>query len=99
MTMITINPSLLASLGINMSTDEHKAFAGHLQVTLQERVGTAITELLDDDQAAKLVELSEKDDQAALTAWLEQNVPEYKEVIQDEYDILMGEVAENADQL
>lgn len=97
--MITIDPSLLATLGVNMSEEEQKSFAEHLQATLEERVGLAVTELLDDDKVAELIELTQNGDDTATTAWLEQNVPDYKDVIQDEYDILMGEVAENADKL
>lgn len=96
--MITIDQNLLKAIGVNLPEDQLAKFTGHVIQTLEERVGIAIMELLDDEEAAELIALNEAGDETAVAAWLEENLPEYKEVIQDEFDILMGEIAENADQ-
>jgi hypothetical protein len=95
--MIKLDASLLTNLGIEMTEEEQKTFLADTQAMLEERVGLAISELVDDDELKELMELTEKGDSQDVTAWLEEHVPSYKEVIQDEFDIMMGDLAENAD--
>jgi len=94
--MITITPTMLTELGINLSDLDTENFISHIQETLEERVGLAITELLDDAEVTQLMQLTEAGNEAATDQWLSQALPEYKDVIQDEFDILMGEVAQLA---
>lgn len=87
---------MLTELGINLSDLDTENFISHIQETLEERVGLAITELLDDAEVTQLMQLTEAGNEAATDQWLSQALPEYKDVIQDEFDILMGEVAQLA---
>lgn len=90
---------LLDSLEVNMDETKREALRAHMEATLQERVGLALVELLDDAEVEELVKLTEQGDQAALTAWLGDHVPDYPQVVQDEIDILLGDVAENSNNL
>lgn len=72
-------------------------FLQHVNDTLDERVGTEITESLNDDQLKELLDVQEKGTDEEVGAWLDKNVPELQEIAQDEIDILLGELAENAD--
>jgi hypothetical protein len=94
---MNINTTVLAQLGIELDPAQQKSLLEHIQATLEERVGMAIYDLLDDEEAAEFMKLSEQDDEAKIKAWLEANVSDYKEIVQDEYDILLGELADNAE--
>jgi hypothetical protein len=99
----TIDPKalkqILDALEVKLDEKQQAALHEHMQTTLQERVGLALAELLDDDEVSELIKLTHQDDQAGLVAWLDAHVPDYQEVVQDEIDILLGELAENSDQL
>lgn len=93
--MITIDQNLLVSLGIELG-DATPEFITHVGEQLNERIGAALIELLDDDEAKELTELSQSGSSEDVQKWLEANVEDYRDVIQDEFDILMGELAEGA---
>lgn len=91
-----ITRELLDEFGISLDGQDETSFLQHLNDTLEERVGAEITESLDDDQLKTLLELQEKGSDEEVGAWIEQNVPELKDITQDEIDILLGEVAKNS---
>jgi len=93
---MTLPKDLFTSLGITLGPIEAEAFEKHFRETLDERVGLAIFDLLDDAHATELIELQAKGDDEAIMTWIKTNVPDYDEIVQDEFDILMGEVAQNA---
>ncbi len=95
MNLITIET--LHDLGIHKSEAEEAALVAHFQETLNERVGANIIDVLDDDQATQLVELTELGDAEKTLAWLQETIPEFDQIVQNEYEILLGELAENAD--
>lgn len=92
-----ITKELLASVGITIPAQQEQTFIEHLNRTLQERIGTEITDSLEDAQLEELVELQQSNDEVAVQAWLKTNVPELEDIIKDERDILLGEIAENTD--
>jgi hypothetical protein len=83
----------LTHLGINLEGKDTDSLLEHLNDSLQERVGTEITESLDDEKLEQLVEVQENGSDQDIADWLETNVPELKEIVQDEIDILLGELA------
>ncbi len=97
--MNLITPQTLHDLGINKSEAEESALIAHFEETLHERVGVNIIDVLDDEQAKKLIELAEAGDEAKTQEWLQQTIPAYGQIVQNEYDILMGELADSADSL
>ena len=92
-----ITKESLLSLGINLAGQDVDSLLDHLNDTLQERVGTELTEALNDEQLKTLVDLQDKATDEEVGNWLEANVPEFEQIVKDEIDILLGELAENSD--
>lgn len=92
-----ITKALLDEFGIELGDQDEQAFLKHVNDILDERIGTEITESLEEDQLKELLGVQEKGTDEEVGAWLDKNVPELQEIAQDEIDILLGELAENAD--
>lgn len=86
--------SLLAH-GINLDGRDVDALLDHLNDTLEERVGSEITESLNDTQIQTLVEMQEKATDEEIGEWLTQNVPDFTQIIQEEIDSILDEFAED----
>lgn len=97
--MNLITATTLHDLGIHKSKSEEVKLIAHFQETLNERIGASTMEVLTDEQADRLVVLSRLGDAEKITAWLQKNVPEFDQIVQNEYDILMGELADSSDKL
>lgn len=89
----------LALIGIQLADADADALIDQFNTTLQERIGVEVTNALDDDQLKELVNIQESGNTQAVQDWLIANVSDLQEIAQDEYDILMGEIAANADDL
>jgi hypothetical protein len=92
-----ITKESLLALGINLEGKDVDSLLAHLNDTLEERVGAEITEALDDTQLKTLVDLQEKASDEEVGQWMQANVPEFEQIVQDEIDIVLGELAENTD--
>lgn len=96
--MALLNKQLITDLGVEM-TDEHFAvLSEHFETTLDERVTNELIAELNDEQVEELTKLRDSSEDQ-LADWLKQNVPQMKEIIEDETAILLGELAENSDNL
>jgi len=91
-----ITPEMLAETGIVIPEAQVEEYLTLLNDQLTDRVGQAILEVLTDEQIDELSDVQEKDDDEALNAWLEENVTELEDIIEDEIDILLGEAAESS---
>ena len=91
-----ITKELLDDFGITLGDQDEASLLEHLNETLQERIGTEVAAMLDDDRLQELLDLQETADDATVGDWLAQNVPELPQIAQDEINILLGEVADNA---
>lgn len=87
----------LTKIGITKSPEEADALLAHLNEQLEERVGTEIVESLEDEKLDEYLTLEETGTDEEVGKWLLENVPELPQMVQDEIDILLGELAENAD--
>ena len=94
-----ITSQQLRDLGIMLSSERQEKLLETLQAELEERIGETITTLLDDASLEELIKLTSNGDSKAVNEWVALHIPDYEQVMQDEYDILLGEVAENADKL
>lgn len=94
--MPLLSPTLLENLGINLSEEHYQALAEHFETTLNERVINEIVLELSPEQAEQLATLQQASDEEVL-AWLKTNVPDVAEIVTDEVDILLGEIAENSE--
>ena len=89
------NRNFLDNIGIELSPDEIELLSQHYMDTLQERVLTEITTELEEAQLIELHEFQQKSDED-LRQWMTVNIPQLKEIIEDESAILLGEIAENS---
>lgn len=94
--MALLTPNLLTELGINLSDQDYSLLANHFETTLNERVINEIVLGLTTDQARGLADLENASDEEILT-WLKGNVPDIADIVADEIDILLGEVADNSE--
>ena len=94
----TITIESLEQFGIDTSRSDIDSFLTHLNELLEVRLGAEITELLDDTKLDELLIIQESGDEKALGDWIQTNVPDIEQVVQDEIDNLLGEVAENSDE-
>ena len=92
-----ITKETLQAFNINLEGQDKETLLEHLNDTLQERVGTEIAAMLDDDKLQELLETQKTATDEQMGTWLTQNVPELQQIVQDEINILMGELNENSD--
>lgn len=92
-----ITEDTLKKLNINLGDQDVASLLAHLNETLEERVGAEITDSLDDTQLQTLIDMQEKTTEEEVGEWLRANVPEFEQIIQDETDILLGELADGSD--
>jgi hypothetical protein len=92
-----ITEDTLREVGVNLQGQDVVALLAHLNEMLEERVGTEITDALDDDKLQTLLDLQETASDEEVGNWMKANVPDFEAIVQDEIDILLGELAENAD--
>jgi hypothetical protein len=93
-----ITQSTLETLGIDLTGEDVDALLDDLNETLQERVGTEITQALSEDQLKELVDLQESATETEIGVWLQKNVPDMQQLIQNEIDILIGEIVEDEEE-
>ncbi len=96
--MAILSQQFLQTIGINMDEQTLQAFSDHFEEALGERVINEILETLDEPQVQELVTLRDQGDEQ-LQAWLQANVPDLKEIVEDEVYILMDELVENAEHI
>jgi hypothetical protein len=92
-----ITEDTLKKLNINLGDQDVASLLAHLNETLEERVGAEITDSLDDTQLQTLIDMQEMTTEEEVGEWLRANVPEFEQIIQDETDILLGELADGSD--
>ena len=93
--MTLFTQDFLTNLGVSLSLEEQQALSDYTEEVLRERVIEEVIDSLEDGQAEQLSSLADD----SLQEWLVLNVPELQSIVQDEVDILLGELAEQADQL
>lgn len=96
--MALLTPTLLANLGIQLSEQDYQSLEQHVETTLNERVINEIVLDLTPTQAQELATLNDASDDE-IQEWLQTNVQNLNEIVSDEIDILLGELAENSEAL
>lgn len=96
--MAILSKQILEQLGIQLSDDDYASLAEHFETTLNERVFDEIALELTPEQAEQLAAMRESSDDELLS-WLQTNVPALSEIVADEVDILLGEIAESSEEL
>lgn len=92
-----ITKDTLLNLGISLEDKDVESLIAHLNETVEERIGAEITEQLNDKQLEELVTLQETADDETLGKWIATTVPGFTQIVQDNIDIVLGELAEGAE--
>lgn len=93
-----LNKDFLSRIGVEIDDITYDLLSDHYEHTLNERVMGEIVNYLDEAQLTELDRIKNADDETVRN-WLTIHVPELDEIIEDEVAILLGEIADSADQL
>lgn len=94
--MALLNKQLLQDLGIQLNDQDYSLLEEHFETTLHERVINEVAFGLEPEQAQQLAAMQQASDDELLK-WLSANVPDLADIVSDEVDILLGELAENSE--
>lgn len=98
--MLKIDNSLLDEVGLAaLPETEKNSFLKHIYETLEMRVGIRLADQMSNEQLDEFERYFEAKDDAGAFKWLETNFPNYKEIVQQEFDKLKAEVAQTAPQI
>lgn len=101
--MLKLDNALLEELGLGVLPDAQKRqMLQHIYDTLELRVGTHLANQMTDKQLEefeKFIDAGGDANQAQALQWLETNLPNYKQVVQDTFEALKAEVKQMAPQL
>jgi hypothetical protein len=98
--MLKIDNSLLMEIGLGGLPDAEKnSFLKHIYETLEMRVGVRLADQMTNEQLDEFERYFEAKDDAGAFKWLETNFPNYKDIVQQEFDKLKAEVAQSAPQI
>jgi len=98
--MLKIDNSLLQEVGLGGLPDTDKnGLLKHIYETLEMRVGIRLADQMSNEQLDEFERYFEAKDDAGAFKWLETNFPNYKEIVQEEFDKLKAEVAQSAPQI
>ncbi len=95
--MPLLDKEFLQAIGITLDEQSYLSLADHFKTTLFQRVIAEIVDELTPKQAAELAALEGDDEQ--LNQWLANNVTDLQEIVQDEVDILLGEISEDREKI
>lgn len=94
--MSVITHQFIQDLGLELDEATFASLAEHADETLHDRIINEVVEELTPEQAEELATLAGGDDEV-LQQWLVANVEDLQEIVADEIDILLGEIAEGSD--
>lgn len=98
--MIQINDALLNDIGLgSLPQEERRSLLSHIYETLELRVGMRLADQMSNEQLDEFEKYFEARDDKGAFSWLETNFPNYKEIVQQEFDKLKAEVAQSAPQI
>ena len=98
--MLKIDNSLLEEVGLGTLPDAEKnSLLKHIYETLEMRVGIRLADQMTNQQLDEFEKYFEAKDDAGAFKWLETNFPNYKEIVQEEFNKLKAEVAQTAPQI
>lgn len=98
--MLKIDNSLLVEVGLgDLPAAEKNSFLKHIYETLEMRVGIRLADQMSNQQLDEFERYFEAKDDAGAFKWLETNFPNYKDIVQQEFDKLKTEVAQSAPQI
>jgi hypothetical protein len=92
-----ITEESLKNIGVDLEGKDVTSLLSHLNETVEERIGAELTDSLNDEKLAELVKLQDTASDEEVGSWLRDNVEDFEQIIADEIDIVLGELAESTD--
>ncbi len=87
---------IISELGLqSLPADVQDKMVDTIYQTFNMRVGMALSDKLSDEQLNMFNELSQKGDDE-LSNWIEQNIPDYANVVADEMQAVLAEIKQSA---
>jgi len=97
---IKIDNDLLQQLGLAGLPDAEKnSLLRHIYETLEMRVGMRLADQMTNEQLDEFEQYFDAKDDAGAFKWLEANFPNYKQIVQEEFDKLKSEIGQSAPQI
>jgi hypothetical protein len=97
---IKIDNDLLVQLGLAGLPDAEKnSLLRHIYETLEMRVGMRLADQMTNEQLDEFEKYFDAKDDAGAFKWLEANFPNYKQIVQEEFDKLKVEIGQSAGQI
>src|ERR1700712_2199054 len=98
--MLKIDNTLLQDIGLGtLPEGEKNSLLKHIYETLEMRVGIRLADQMSNQQLDEFEQYFEAKDDAGAFKWLEANFPNYKDIVQEEFDKLKIEVGQAAPQI
>jgi Protein of unknown function (DUF5663) len=93
--VISINDDLLRRLGLGGLPDpDRRLLCEQIYETLEHRVGERLADAMSSVQLDEFEVFFDARDDAGAFGWLELNFPNYKEIVQVEFDALQRQIKE-----
>jgi hypothetical protein len=90
---IVLDVNLLNEIGLgSLPQAEQKSLLDHIYETLEMRVGMRLADQMTNEQLDEFDQYYQTKDDNGAFKWLETNFPNYKEIVQEEFDKLKEEV-------
>ena len=97
---INLDRNLLDELGLAALPEPEKAaLLNHIYETLEMRVGMRLADQMSNEQLEEFEKYFEAKDDTGAFRWLETNFPNYKDIVQEEFNKLKEEVRLSAPQI
>ncbi len=95
--MIQINNALLDEIGLgSLSEEDKKDLLTKLYKTLELNVGKKLASLMSDSQLNEFDQYFQAKDEKGAFIWLESNFPNYKDIVQEQFNLLKDELKNSA---
>jgi hypothetical protein len=95
--MFKLDDNFLTELGLSaLPAEDKKKMLAHIYETLELRVGMKLAENMSDAQLDEFEGLMDNGNEAGALTWLETNVPNYKDVVAAELEVLKSEIKQTA---
>ena len=97
---INLDRNLLEEIGLgSLPEAEQRSLLNHIYETLEMRVGMRLADQMSNEQLDEFERYFEAKDENGAFHWLETNFPNYKDIVQDEFNKLKEEVRSSAPQI
>ncbi|HVS58994.1 MAG TPA: DUF5663 domain-containing protein [Candidatus Saccharimonadales bacterium] len=98
--MLRIDNALLEELGLgSLPPQEKQGLLKHIYETLEMRVGMRLADQMTNEQLDEFEKYFDAKDDEGAFRWLETNFPNYKEIVNEEFEKLKAEVGQSAPQI